>query len=49
MDGILSGVGMVSFADAMSPELSEAIRQYVIMEAQKPVNSSFKQDAGPVQ
>jgi alcohol dehydrogenase (cytochrome c)/quinohemoprotein ethanol dehydrogenase len=33
--GALSGVGMVSFEDVISPELAEAIRAYVILEAQR--------------
>ncbi len=49
VDGLLSGVGMVSFKDALSPEISDAIRQYVISEAQKAGTSAFMQDAGPVQ
>ena len=35
IDGILTGLGMVSFKDAITPELAEAIRSYVVLEAQK--------------
>lgn len=49
MDGLLEGVGMVSFQDVLSPEISEAIRQYVISESQKAGTAAFMQDAGPVQ
>jgi PQQ-dependent dehydrogenase (methanol/ethanol family) len=49
IDGLLSGVGMVSFRDAFGPDISEALRQYVISEAQKPGISVSGQDAGPVQ
>ena len=34
MDGALAGGGMVSFKDVISPEISESIRWYVILEAQ---------------
>ncbi len=49
IDGLLSGVGMVSFQDVLNPEISEAIRQYVISESQKAGTSAFMQDSGPVQ
>jgi hypothetical protein len=49
MDGLLEGVGMVSFRDVLSPDVSEAIRQYVISESQKVGTAVFMQDAGPVQ
>lgn len=35
IEGALSGVGMVSFKDVITPELAEAIRAYVVLEAQR--------------
>lgn len=49
LDGVLAGVGMVSFSDEVSKKSSEALRHYVIYEAQKERESSFDQGAGPVQ
>lgn len=48
-DGLLSGVGMVSFGGEVNEEHAEALRQYVIFEAQKERDSMFDQGAGPVQ
>lgn len=49
LDGLLTGVGMVSFSSEVSEEDAEALRQYVIFEAQKERDSKFDQSAGPVQ
>lgn len=44
LDGLLSGVGMVSFVSVLDAELSDAIRLYVISEAQKPNITSADPD-----
>jgi len=49
LTGLLSGVGMVSFSDVLDEDLSEALRQYVILEAQKPTASQPGQSGAPVQ
>ncbi len=38
--GALAGVGMVSFKDVITPELAEAIRAYVVLEAQQAAQSA---------
>jgi quinohemoprotein ethanol dehydrogenase len=49
LEGVLQGVGMVSFSDVLDAELSEALRQYVILEAQKPGARALGQSGAPVQ
>jgi mono/diheme cytochrome c family protein len=49
LDGVLAGLGMVSFKDVVTPEHAEALRQYVILEAQKADGKTAQDDPGPVQ
>lgn len=49
LDGLLTGVGMVSFSDEVNADHAEALRQYVIFEAQRADESTFNQSGGPVQ
>lgn len=49
LDGLLTGVGMVSFSNEVSIDHAEALRQYVIFEAQRADKSTFNQGGGPVQ
>jgi mono/diheme cytochrome c family protein len=48
-DGVLTGLGMVSFKDVVTPEHAEALRQYVILEAQRADGRTAQDDPGPVQ
>ncbi len=49
LDGVLAGVGMIGFSAVVTPETAEAIRQYVIFEAQQSEATLSQPDAGPVQ
>ena len=49
LDGVLTGLGMVSFKDVVTPEHAEALRQYVILEAQRADGTTARDDPGPVQ
>jgi PQQ-dependent dehydrogenase (methanol/ethanol family) len=48
-DGALTGLGMVSFKDVVTPEHAEALRQYVILQAQRADVTAAQDDPGPVQ
>ena len=49
LDGVLKEAGMASFNKVLTPKIADAIRLYVISEAQKSNASIARQDAGPVQ
>jgi hypothetical protein len=40
---------MVSFKDVVTPEHAEALRQYVILQAQRADVTAAQDDPGPVQ
>lgn len=49
LGGLLKGRGMVSFADVLDEGRAEALRQYVISEAQKPAKPASEPGYAPIQ